>query len=137
MMIEFSRLESLTHYGGTMDFGNDGFLYFTFGEFGGAGIADPTDAQNISDSFRGGSFRIDVDKDPQKSHAPRRTLTQLNSDDISGVGYWIPNDNPFVDATGGTLEEYYSLGHRNPWKMTIDEESGQIWVAEVLSLIHI
>lgn len=41
----------------------------------------------------------------------------------------VPSDNPFI-KTPGALPEIYSYGHRNPQGITIDRESGRIWVAE-------
>ncbi len=40
----------------------------------------------------------------------------------------IPSDNPFA-STPGTQPEIWSLGHRNPQGMAVDQ-SGQLWVAE-------
>lgn len=41
----------------------------------------------------------------------------------------VPKDNPFVNHADA-LPEIYSYGHRNPQGITIDRETGRIWVVE-------
>ena len=73
-------------------------------------------------------YGIDVDMQGGSiSHPVRRTLSDVNKG-FSGVGYYIPSDNPFVDTNGGLFEEYYTLGSRNPHRMTVDRETGIIYV---------
>ena len=47
-----------------------------------------------------------------------------------GKAYAIPKDNPFV-SKDGALPEIYSLGWRNPWRMSVDRQTGDIWCADV------
>ncbi|WP_149303609.1 galactose-binding domain-containing protein [Pareuzebyella sediminis] len=122
------RMYGTTHRGGGLLFGDDGFLYLTTG--------DQTafkKAQDITNNLDGGVLRLDVAQDPTKSHAPVRTMPADHgfSDEITGNGYWIPNDNPFLSPTGDNFEEYYSLGHRNPHRMTKDRATGDLYVGEI------
>lgn len=121
-----------THYGGGLLFGNDGFLYLTTGD-----QAQHQPAQNISQHLDGGVLRFDVNMDPTKSHAPVHVHPQdpRGPDEFSGVGYWIPNDNPFNSQTG-VFEEYYSMGHRNPHRMTKDASTGLLYIGEIGSSTH-
>ncbi|MEL6853201.1 MAG: PQQ-dependent sugar dehydrogenase, partial [Bacteroidota bacterium] len=129
------------HNVGEIDFGPDGFLYIPFGDAHGGGfgpyagtpIADSimNDVQRIHHNLVGGIMRIDVDQDPSKSHNPRKKLPQAYPGEFSGVGYGIPNDNPWLAADSSLMEEYYSLGHRNPWKLAFDAVTGYPWVCEV------
>ena len=127
------RLYNTTHRGGGMVFGNDGFLYLTIGD-----QAQHRTAQEMENNLDGGVMRLDVNQDPTKSHAPIRTFPQDagDTDEISGVGYWIPNDNPFIDPSGARMEEYYTLGHRNPHRMTKDKETGIMYIGEIGSNTH-
>ncbi|WP_400078617.1 PQQ-dependent sugar dehydrogenase [Winogradskyella sp. R77965] len=139
------RMFSSTHRGGSMDFGNDGFLYLTTGE-----QSAYTKSQNITTNLDGGVLRLDVDEDPSKSHTPVKLLNNgngnwsaaevaggyLSLDEISGVGYGIPNDNPFLSPTGSNFEEYYTLGHRNPHRMTKDELTGTFYIGEIGGGLH-
>ncbi|WP_350287902.1 PQQ-dependent sugar dehydrogenase, partial [uncultured Croceitalea sp.] len=128
------QMYNTTHRGGGMEFGDDGFLYLSTGD-----QAAYVNAQDISENLDGGVLRIDVDEDPTKSHAPIRTLASPGageSDEFSGIGYWIPNDNPFNDPGGAVFEEYYTLGHRNPHRMTKDRATGTFYIGEVGENTH-
>ncbi|MFK7812561.1 MAG: Ig-like domain-containing protein [Maribacter sp.] len=122
------RMYGTTHRGGGLLFGDDGFLYLTTG--------DQTafkKSQDILNNLDGGVLRMDVDKDPSKSHVPIRNMPDDHgfSDELTGNGYWIPNDNPFLSPTGVNFEEYYSMGHRNPHRMTKDRATGKLYVGEI------
>lgn len=120
------RLYNASHRGGGMTFANDGFLYLAVGdEF------RYETAQDMEAQLEGGVLRIDVDRDPSKSRPPFRTLPLGNPDELSGVGYFIPFSNPFIDSTGTRFEEYYSLGHRNPHRLAFDSTSNKLWLGEV------
>ncbi len=104
--------------------------------------SDPFDsAQRIDSGFFSGVLRIDVDRNPAKSHPIRRqprnliappagwpnTFSNANAVD----GYFIPNDNPWLDPNGSVLEEFYAIGLRSPHRMTIDRITNQIWIGDV------
>ncbi len=38
--------------------------------------------------------------------------------------YYIPSSNPWQDASGGTLEEFYAIGLREPHRMSFDAVTG-------------
>ncbi len=122
------RLYNSTHRGGGLAFGNDGYLYLTLGE-----QARYTTSQNIFSNFEGGVIRIDVDSDGNTGHAPIRKMGVQtgNADEFTGVGYFIPNDNPWQDATGGLFEEFWAIGSRNPHRMTLDAQTGDLWIGEI------
>jgi glucose/arabinose dehydrogenase len=94
------------HNGGALEFGPDGYLYIAMGDGGSAG--DPLGNAQRLDTLFGKILRIDV----------------------SGEGYAIPPDNPFVNSAGAR-PEIYAYGLRNPWRMTFDRETGQLWAADV------
>ncbi|MEM8488975.1 MAG: PQQ-dependent sugar dehydrogenase, partial [Bacteroidota bacterium] len=120
------QLGDMMHRGGGMLFGDDGFLYLAIGDLGWM-----TQSQNITDRLSGGVLRLDVDmQGGAVSHAPRRTLGDV-AQGFSGVGYFIPSDNPFLDEAGGLFEEYYALGSRNPHRMTKDRATGIIYIGNV------
>ncbi|WP_116772097.1 PKD domain-containing protein [Maribacter litoralis] len=128
------RMYNTTHRGGGMEFGDDGYLYLSTGD-----QAAYVNAQDIAENLDGGVLRIDVDKNPITSHAPIRTLASPgagDSDEFSGIEYFIPNDNPFPSQFGDTFEEYYSMGHRNPHRMTKDRDTGVFYIGEVGEVTH-
>ena len=98
------------HNGGTIAFGPDGYLYIAMGD-GGAGN-DPRGHGQSLETLMGKIIRIDVDhKDP-------------------GLNYAIPKDNPFVgvDKARG---EIWALGLRNPWRISFDSKTGDLWAGDV------
>ncbi|QDT66532.1 family 16 glycoside hydrolase [Calycomorphotria hydatis] len=98
------------HNGGSIVFGQDGYLYIGMGDGGSAN--DPlSNGQDLS-TLLGKVLRIDVDSRGQ------------------GKGYGIPADNPFVDQEGA-LPEIYASGFRNVWRLNVDSKNGAIWVADV------
>lgn len=135
-----------THRGGGLVFGDDGFLYLTIGD-----QARRTTAQDVIGNFEGGVIRIDVDKKGGSiSHAPTKVINSTamvnmynyNNQaaapvlrptvQVTGVEYYIPNDNPKW-YTNGTqyFEEFITVGHRAPHRMTKDRLTGDLWIGEV------
>jgi Ca2+-binding RTX toxin-like protein len=101
------------HNGGWIGFGPEGCLYISSGDDGGSG--DPNNnAQNI-DSLFGKILRIDVNSDGFPSDAARN--------------YAIPVSNPFVGGPGA--DEVWALGLRNPWRLSFDPVTGDLYIADV------
>jgi uncharacterized repeat protein (TIGR03806 family) len=101
------------HKGGDVHFGNDGFLYLSFGD-GGAG-GDPFNNGQNKSTFFAKVLRIDVDHPPPG--APQGQL------------YGIPPDNPF--AAGGGEPATFAYGFRNPFRFSVDRATGELWVGDV------
>lgn len=89
------------HNGGAVVFGPDGYLHLSLGDGGLAG--DPHKNGQDTTSLLGKILRIDV-----------------NSDDP----YAIPSDNPFGN-------EVWAYGLRNPWRVSFDRSSGDLWIGDV------
>jgi glucose/arabinose dehydrogenase len=94
------------HNGGDMAFGPDGYLYISLGDGGSGG--DPRNNGQSVDTLLGKLLRIDVDE---------------------VEGYSIPTDNPFVE--GGGLPEIWAYGLRNPWRISFDKLTGDLYIADV------
>lgn len=107
------------HNGGTIEFGQDGYLYISLGDGGNAddvGTGHVEDwyefneggnAQNVKANLLGKIVRIDVN---------------------SGPPYGIPSDNPF--AAGEGQDEIYAYGFRNPYRFSFDMATGTMLVAD-------
>jgi uncharacterized repeat protein (TIGR03806 family) len=123
------------HNGGGLFFGNDGFLYLSIGDEGGTNDAFGS-AQRRDRGLFSGVFRIDVDQDPSRSHPIRRQPVDAEMPPPGWPssftqGYSIPDDNPWLSPDGTELEEYWAIGARSPYRMTIDRPTGRIWTGDV------
>jgi glucose/arabinose dehydrogenase len=124
------------HNGGDLFFDNEGFLYISNGDEGdGIPGAEFSNSQKINDGLFSGVLRIDVDMIPTRSHPIRR---QPRSPAAPPAGwpasytqnYHIPNDNPWVNADGSTLEEFYAIGLRSPHRMGYDRVTEKAVIAD-------
>ncbi len=96
------------HNGGAIITGQDNMLYIGTGDGGSSGDPDRT-AQNLK-SMLGKILRIDPTGTSQKP-------------------YQVPKDNPYVGVSGA-LPEIWSIGLRNPWRISFDEQNN-LWIADV------
>ena len=125
----------LWHNGGAMFFGPDGYLYLANGDEGGAND-QYHQTQTINSGLFSGVFRIDVNENPATSH-PIRRQPQSGAPPPAGwppsytANYYIPNDNPWPDPTGNTLEEFWALGLRSPDSLADDPVTGTVWLTDV------
>ena len=100
------------HNGGDIHFGPDGMLYISTGDAGNPNPPDPFNTgQDVSDLLSS-ILRIDVDRKDE------------------GKNYAIPEDNPFV-ATKDARPEVWAYGLRNPWRMSFDRQTGELFVGDV------
>jgi uncharacterized repeat protein (TIGR03806 family) len=97
--------DAILHHLDHITFGPDGLLYIANGD-GGMPYRDR--AQDLTNIY-GKILRIDVD---------------------TGDPYGIPPDNPFADGVGGA-PEIYAWGLRNPWRISFDRSSGELWLGDV------
>jgi cytochrome c len=133
------------HSAGSMDFGPDGSLYVSTGDdtawFDSSGYSphddrlrgdpdEPLDARRAYDArrtagntndLRGKILRIRPKADPAGEPGPGRT-------------YDIPGGNLFPPGASDparTRPEIYTMGHRNPFRIAVDRETGWVYAGEV------
>jgi putative heme-binding domain-containing protein len=100
------------HNGGDMHFGKDGLLYISTGDGASPNPPDPLDTGQDVGDLLSSILRIDVDHEDK------------------GRAYAVPPDNPFV-KTPGARPEVWAYGFRNPWRMSFDRATGDLWVGDV------
>lgn len=104
-----SGTPTANHNGGTLAFGNDGYLYLAIGD--GGARADACNLGQNDGSFFGKMLRLDV------------------SGGLSS-GYSVPATNPFR-GPGHPLDEIWAKGFRNPFRFSFDRQTGDLWIGDV------
>ncbi|MCC6320805.1 MAG: PQQ-dependent sugar dehydrogenase [Phycisphaerales bacterium] len=100
------------HNGGALVFGTDGMLYVGVGDGGSAN--DPNNrAQNLASPL-GKLLRLDVN----------------DASAVDGDGLYVPDDNPFR-ASGNPADKFFAYGMRNPWRITRDRLTGDLYIGDV------
>lgn len=99
------------HNGGALAFGPDGLLYISTGD--GGPPRDPLCSGQSVASLLGKVLRVDPN---------RNTNTP--------PFYGVPPSNPFV-GPGNPPDEVWALGLRNPWRMSFDRGTGDLFIADV------
>lgn len=95
------------HNAGDLAFGPDGYLYVPLGDGGGRG--DPGGRAQNKKSLLGKILRLSVHTDKP---------------------YEVPADNPFV-GDDAYRPEIWSWGLRNPWRISFDSQTGDMWIGDV------
>jgi cytochrome c len=117
--------EECCHVGGGMLFDDKGNLYLSTGD---------NTFSRASDGYTPIDSRVEKNpQDAQKSSG--------NTNDLRGKilritpqedgSYTIPEGNLFPKGTAKTRPEIYTMGNRNPWRLTIDSKTGWLYWGEV------
>ncbi|MEM9722779.1 MAG: PQQ-dependent sugar dehydrogenase, partial [Bacteroidota bacterium] len=137
------------HNGGSMFFGPvDSMLYLIVGDEGGANDEFES-AQKLDLALMSGILRLDVDQRGGSISHPIRRQPQPTAAPLIGwpptysQGYFIPNDNPWVNPDSSVLEEFWAIGMRSPHRMWYDPPTGDIWFGDIgqgqreeISIVH-
>lgn len=95
------------HNGAAACFGSDGMMYVTSGD--GTSDSDNNVTGQRPDLLLAKVLRIDVDHP------------------ANGKEYSVPSDNPFV-GDKRFVPETWAYGLRNPWRISFDSKTNQLWV---------
>jgi uncharacterized repeat protein (TIGR03806 family) len=117
------QIDECCHVGGSMDFDSEGNLYIAVGDntnpFASSGYS-PIDERSGRSAW-----------DAQKSSS--------NTNDLRGKILRIkPSGNSYTNPPGNLFEqdslhrgEIYTMGHRNPFRITIDSQTNQLFWGEI------
>ncbi|MFI7342706.1 PQQ-dependent sugar dehydrogenase [Streptomyces sp. NPDC050085] len=113
------------HVGGDIDFDAAGNLYLTTGDdtnpFDSAGYAPLDERTDRNPQF-----------DAQRSSGNTNDLRGkvLRIKPTAAGGYTVPAGNLFTPGTANTRPEIYAMGFRNPFRMSVDKETGVVYVGD-------
>jgi cytochrome c len=123
-----TQREVCCHTGGGMTWDRAGNLYLTVGNNTGNQQAAQTDE-------RPGRSSWDDQGHAGNTADLRGKILRIHpTTDVAGADgkyYTIPDGNLFPKGTAQTRPEIYSMGHRNPWRISIDSKTGFVYWGEV------
>ncbi|MYZ11175.1 carbohydrate-binding protein [Streptomyces sp. SID2999] len=113
------------HVGGDIDFDQDGNLYLSTGD--------------DSNPFQSDGF-TPIDERTDRNPAFDAQRTAGNTNDLRGKilrikvaadgSYTVPDGNLFAPGTAKTRPEIYAMGFRNPFRFSVDKETGVLYVGD-------
>jgi cytochrome c len=117
--------EECCHVGGGMLFDKNNNLFLTTG--------DNTFSRSSSGftpiDERPGAYPRDAQKSSGNTNDLRGKILRIHPEPDGS--YTIPEGNLFPKGTPKTRPEIYTMGNRNPWRMTIDSKTGWLYWGEV------
>ena len=119
-----TQREECCHTGGGMVFDEKGNLFLTVGN----NTVNPrSGTSNLDD--RPGFENNDDQRAPGNTNDLRGKILRIHPE--KDGSYTIPEGNLFPKGTPKTRPEIYTMGHRNPWRVSLDSKTGYIYWGEV------
>ena len=124
---ELLRLDQpqFNHNGGALLFDRTSLLLIALGDGGGQDDADGGD-------FLGSPIVGHGDGNAANTSNPYGSILRIDpfGNNSANGQYGIPTDNPFF-GIDGVVSEIYAYGFRNPYRMSFDPVTDELWVADV------
>ncbi len=117
--------EITTHAGGSIAFDAKGNLYLSTGD-----NINPHDSNGFSPSDeRPGRTPYDAQMTSANTNDLRGKILRIHPE-ADGT-YTIPEGNLFPKGTPKTRPEIYTMGHRNPFRIAVDQKTGTLYWGDV------
>ncbi len=124
LAIPATRVDEPGHTGGYLTFGPGGNLYIGVGD-----DINPFASDGYSPiDERSGRANFDAQKTSANTNDLRGKILRIHPE-TNGT-YTIPSGNMFAQGTAQTRPEIYAMGFRNPFRFSVDSETGWISAAD-------
>lgn len=115
---------SCCHLGGGLLFDSDGNLFISTGD------NTPNDPRGFNPiDTQVGRSRFDAQRSSGNTNDLRGKILRIHPEPDGS--YSIPEGNLFPLGTLNTRPEIYTIGNRNPWRLSLDSKTGWIYWGEV------
>jgi cytochrome c len=125
VLLQFPVLRQCCHSGGALEFGPDGSLYIAVGD---NTVASTSDGYAPLDE-RAGKLISDAQKSAANSNDLRGKILRIKP--TPDGTYSIPDGNLFPKDGSKGRPEIYTMGNRNPFRISIDQKNGDLYWGEV------
>ena len=120
-----TQREECCHTGGSIAWDKTGNLYLSTGD-----NTNPHGSNGYSPSDeRPGRESWDAQKSSANTNDLRGKIIRIKP--TADGSYTIPEGNLFPKGTAGTRPEIYTMGHRNPFRISVDNKTGFVYWGEV------
>ncbi len=128
----YSQRQICCHTGGSIAFGGDGLLYLSTGD--NSTPFNEKGATYVSDGYAPlndlpGKRQYDARRSSGNTNDLRGKILRIKVNEDGS--YDIPEGNLFAVGTEKTRPEIYTMGHRNPYRISVDSKRGYVYWGDV------